>query len=477
MTLRPTQASNFEQVRSSLFALQLRLARAQEQIATGRRILRSSDDPQGTAQALSLEGRLAELGRHRESVSGAEPLVGSATAALQDASEQLTQVRELVMQGLNGTLGEDERRTLGAQVAHLLDGLLGVANTSFGDQYLFAGTESGREPFLREVDGGRSRIVYQGDEGLHSILVGSGSRLAINLPGSEIFARQGAVTVGLTGGTGVALGTSANEGSGYVDLELRHDATAGTLGSGLAFVAGGAQDTLLGDHTLVVDAAAGTVQLDGGEAVTIPSAGSPAAADVTVTSESGASLHLDFTGYDGTSSTATVRGEGSVSIDGQTYTSLTFAETDLQLSAEDGAIVLHLDTTGIRRAGVELVSFDGATSVFDVLQGIADDLLNDAGLDYEAVTARLQARLGELDRHHTNLLDGLGRLGAVQNRLNSAEDRLSSLELSLEGLLSEVRDADLTDVVLEATRVEQSLQLAQATGSRLIQHTLLDFLR
>lgn len=477
MTLRPTQASNFEQVRSSLFALQLRLARAQEQIATGRRILRPSDDPQGAAQALSLEGRRAELGRYRESVSGASPLVESATAALQSGSDILTQTRELVLQGLNGTLGEDERRTLGAQVSHLLDAMVGVANTSFGDQYLFGGTESGREPFTRADAGGRSRVLYQGDEGTHSILVGTDSRLAINLPGSEVFARDGAVSVRLTGDTGVALGSSANEGTGYVDLEMRHDATTGTLGSGLAFVSGGAEDTLLGDHTLVVDAVAGTVRLDGGEAVPIPSAGSPEAADVTVTSETGAVLHLDFTAYDGTSSTSAVRGEGSVSIDGTNYTPLTFTETDLQLVAEDGAVVLHLDTTGVRSSGTELVSFDGGTSVFDVLQGIADDLQNEAGLDYDQVTARLQARLPELDRHQTNLLDGLGRLGAVQGRLNSAEDRLSSLELSLKGLLSEVQDADVTDVVLEAGRVEQSLQLAQMTGSRLIQHTLLDFLR
>jgi flagellin-like hook-associated protein FlgL len=43
--------------------------------------------------------------------------------------------------------------------------------------------------------------------------------------------------------------------------------------------------------------------------------------------------------------------------------------------------------------------------------------------------------------------------------------------------LSEVEDADLASVVMEASQAEQTMQLAQMAGARLMQNTLLNFLR
>ena len=70
----------------------------------------------------------------------------------------------------------------------------------------------------------------------------------------------------------------------------------------------------------------------------------------------------------------------------------------------------------------------------------------------------------------------LGTLGARTERLISSGSRLETVSLNVEGQLSQVEDVDITEVILEMNRTEQTLQLAQATGSRLIQHTLLDFL-
>ena len=70
--------------------------------------------------------------------------------------------------------------------------------------------------------------------------------------------------------------------------------------------------------------------------------------------------------------------------------SLTFTETDLELTDPATNTVLHLDATGVRRAGRELVTFGGTVNAFDVLQGIADDLRDPDGLSH----ADLRDRLG-----------------------------------------------------------------------------------
>jgi flagellin-like hook-associated protein FlgL len=260
-------------------------------------------------------------------------------------------------------------------------------------------------------------------------------------------------------------------------MQLRHDGTSGTPGSGVALAAGGALDTILGTHTLTIDGLAGTVQLDAGPVLAIPQPGDPDLADFVVVSELGAVVHLDFTAFDGTSSAASLVGDGSVSIDGASFVALDYVDDDLALLDPALGILLHLDTTGIHRAGSELVTFGGAVNAFDVLQGIADDLRNVDGLPPGEMLDRLGVWLEELDRNHENVLVATGTLGARSAGLSSLETRLVDERTQNESLRSAIEDADFSQVVLEMTRAEQTLQLTQATGIRLLQSTLLQFLR
>jgi flagellin-like hook-associated protein FlgL len=219
------------------------------------------------------------------------------------------------------------------------------------------------------------------------------------------------------------------------------------------------------------------VQLGSGPAIALSAATGAGAADVTLVDEHGAQLHLDFSGYTGGDVIATVSGAGSISLDGSTWVALDFAATDLELTDASAGRILHVDTTGIHSAGSELVTFDGTVNAFDALQGIADDLANIDGLSTPDLIARLTTRLAELDRNFENLQLGQGVLGATSERLASGTERLTDLDLAARELLSKTEDADLSAVILDLTRAEQTLQATQATGARLIQNTLLDYLR
>ncbi len=475
MPLRTSTASNYARLLMGLRFNQKTLLGAQEQAATGRRILRPSDDPVGAARAISLTSRLAGVDRHRTAAGAAQGLLDQGGGALQGASTLLADARVALLQGMSGTLSQGDRDILAGQIEELRDELLDVANTRVGDRYLFGGSETGQTPWV-EVDG---RVVYMGNEEEVQVEISASLKLAINLAGSAIFGKLQHAGTTFSGLTGIAGGTTADEGSGSEHLTLRHDATLpGALASvGVALVAGGADDTLLGDNALVIDAAAGTVRLGNGPAVSIPDPTSPAAADVVVANEKGGLLHLDLTGWTGVDHADTITGQGSISIDGATFTPLSFTETDLELQNPDTGSVVHVDTTGVLRAGVELVSFGGTTNVFDTLQGIADDLRNGDGLQQSEMLDRLNLHLGELDRNAENLVVGLSVLGSRSARVQAVQQRLSGVDLQLEGLLSETRDADLAEAVTTMVRAEQTLQIAQATGVRLIQTSLLNFLR
>ena len=145
-------------------------------------------------------------------------------------------------------------------------------------------------------------------------------------------------------------------------------------------------------------------------------------------------------------------------------------------SDASGAVV-HVDMTGVTRAGEETVLFEGTTNVIETLLGMAHDLRNDQDLEPAALLDTMSLRLDELTSGQDRLLVALGDLGSRQSRLDRADQRLGDLRIQLQGLESEVTDADLSEVVLDMSRAEQTLQVAQATGSRLLQQSLLNYLR
>lgn len=473
MTLRPTQASTSAQIRRGLMINLSKLVVAQQQVATGKRILKPSDDPVGAALAQSFERALGSSGRYRGAIESGRTMVDVASSQLLDATGLLTEARALLLQGLNGPLEAKDRSLLAGDIRLMRDRMIDIANRQVGDRFLFAGTAGGAAPYTEE--GGQ--VVYRGNGEAQSLLVGRDTRVETTVPGDRIFSQRSSTGLAFSGLTGIAAGSSASQGAGAVELQLRHDATTGTLGAGLAFAGGGASDTILGDHALTVDAAAGTVQLGTGPVLRIPQPGDADVADFVVTSAGGAELHLDFSAFTGANVDTTVHGDGSVSLDGTSFTALSFTETDLQLTDPARGVVLHLDATGVQRAGPELVQFGGTVDVFEVLAGIAEDLENGAGLSHADLQQRLGLWLGELDRNHDNVLLATGSLGSRSQRLSRMEEALLESESQVQGLLSSVEDADFSQVVLDMTRAEQTLELAQATSVRLLNNSLLNFLR
>ncbi len=477
MIMRVSTFSTFSRVLLGLRANQLAELRAQEQLASGRRILRPSDDPAGTARALLLRRELASGERMQSAIGAGRSQLDQATSTLQHASELLTRARELLLQGMNGTLSDQDREAIATELVELRKQLLDAGNARAGESFVFGGTRVGAAPWEEVGFGDLTRVLYLGDGSEQVIQAGEDARVAITIPGDDVFGRAVPGPARFDGLTGVRSGTTADEGRGYAYLVLRHDATdPGTLATvGLQLVNGGADDTLLGANRLVIDAAAGTLQLEGGAAVTIP-ADPLERADVVLQNERGGELHLDLTGWTGADFDGTVTGQGSISFDGDTFSALSFSEGDLELSNHALGLVLHVNTTEVLRAGRELVTFGETVNAFDLVQGIVEDLHNDQGLDQPRLAARLSQRLEDLGRVHDDLLLGLGVLGSRSARLANALARAGEIELERSGDLSRVEDADLAAVALDLARSDQILQLAQAAGARLIQTTLLDFL-
>jgi flagellin-like hook-associated protein FlgL len=473
MQLRPTQSTMYDLVRRGLMSNTQKLVRAQEQTATGRRILRPSDDAAGTSVAMSLRRQIGNLETFVAATSSARPQVDQAAARLEEASGLITEARELIIQGMNGSLGDGDREQIATQIEQVYGRLLDVANSQSGDRYLFSGTNTNTRPFEVTDVGGQQRVVYRGNREGQRVLIGRETTLQISANGEDIFARRAYSETVYGDLTGIKSGTGGDSGYGYEMLDVRQDGTSGALSAGIALAKLGA-GTMIGDRQLVVDATLRTVQLGAGAPMAIPD---PPPANLRVVDQHGADVRLDMSGWTGAGLTTTLTGAASLSLDRTSYTPVTLTETSLQLLNTATGSVVHVDTTELVRAGREQATFAGTPNLFDTLQGVVDDLRNGEEVSRNVMIDRVGVRLREFDRSQSDLLLGLGQLGATSKRIQTSEERLLDLRVELQGLVSNVEDADFSMTALDLTRAEQTLQLAQATGSRVIQQSFLNFLR
>jgi len=170
---------------ASMLDNQSRLSNTQLQLATGKRILRPSDDPAGATRTLDLQ-RYLETGRQFLSNMGfARARLETQETALEGVTGLLQRVSELAVQGNNATASQTARDGIAAEVDQLLEQLLALANTRDSNgEYLFGGLTRDQKPF---ADSGGGTFSYAGDDQQRQIQVSEDRRVADADTGQDIF--------------------------------------------------------------------------------------------------------------------------------------------------------------------------------------------------------------------------------------------------------------------------------------------------
>src|SRR5690606_10011841 len=127
-------------------------------------------------------------------------------------------------------------------------------------------------------------------------------------------------------------------------------------------------------------------------------------------------------------------------------------------------------STGVT-IGVNVVGQDLFDDVFTALQALHTALEND---DLDTIGGSAMAAVdGALDQ----LLRVRSDVGARINRLELAAARMHELELNVEQLIADNESVDIAKAIIDLKVSENSYRAALASGARIIQPTLIDFLR
>ncbi|MFN8080931.1 MAG: flagellar hook-associated protein FlgL [Kineosporiaceae bacterium] len=181
MTSRITQATT---TTVALRGLQANLGRTQalqEQLSSGKRIFRPSDDPASTSALMQLRSSQMADEQYQRNSQQAKGRLTVTDSAVQSLSDRVRAVRELMVASNSGALSTDGRSALAAQVDAIRAEVVGLYNTTYLDRPVFGGTVPGREA----VD---ATGAYIGNDAPIEARISNDAVLRIDVKGTDVAA-------------------------------------------------------------------------------------------------------------------------------------------------------------------------------------------------------------------------------------------------------------------------------------------------
>ncbi|WP_342540895.1 flagellar hook-associated protein FlgL [Heyndrickxia sp. FSL K6-6286] len=111
------------------------------------------------------------------------------------------------------------------------------------------------------------------------------------------------------------------------------------------------------------------------------------------------------------------------------------------------------------------------SDIFDQLNQLIDKL------DPNNTNPNFDSDLGNLDAGINKILNARSTLGARSNRIELMEDRIDQQGINATSMMSKNEDADMEKVITDLVTQEAVQRASLGMGARIIQPTLLDFLR
>lgn len=450
------------------------LAGSIERLSSGLRINRASDDAAGMAISTKMKAQIKGLDQASRNASDGVSVLETADGTLNEVSAMLQRMRELSVQAANGTNTSDDLEAIQAEISSLTEEIDRVSrDTEYNTITL--------------LDGSLDQRVYSNVRGIERIYISDSVDaqtygIEVNASARHAVA-EGGVMPAATATTPVTAAQAGTVVINGVEVEIKEGDTFGTVYEKLR---AGAET---GDvNLMVVDDVADNSGTDenGGYVPTDPSLGGNL---VFVSNRYGSSAEVnvscsnpDLAAYLGLNS-AGYQGHGS--------------DVDVNFASGDNGFTTQA-TIVTDGCNVKITDRSGFEMSFEILPGVTGDIdlevtdigtltlqiganenqnmevrfpeISSKSLYIDQVNVRTREGGGRAITSFDNALgkvtEARARIGAYQNRLDSAVKSLEGTEENMTAALSRIEDVDMASEMSEYTKYNV---LSQAATSVLAQ--------
>ncbi|QOV91521.1 flagellar hook-associated protein FlgL [Humisphaera borealis] len=260
-------------VTSSVSRTQAQLAQVQNELTTGKRLNRPSDDPGDSSAAIQLQKVLEQRKAYADNIDAAKGQLSEVDSTLGDLSALLQQAQTIASANVGSDVTPDARKSAAAVVQSIYQQAVSLGNKQFNGVYLFGGDKATEPPFEVGENGG-VKFVGSGTTLLNR--VDENASLSFMANGAEVFGATSTritgtadLTPGVTAATRLSdLRGAANEGvkSGSIvvgngtistTVDLSHADTLGDVVTAINAAAVGGITAAIGGGNLVLTGGGG----------------------------------------------------------------------------------------------------------------------------------------------------------------------------------------------------------------------------
>ena len=160
------------------------LNKIQEQIASGKKINRPSDDPRGYANITSLKSQIAKNDQYNKNIDSSVRRLNLQENTLKSVFQNTLNLKDIANTSTNPTLSNSELKTMANEVDGILNQLLSSMNTQdYQGEYLFSGHQGNTTPYSFD----NNKYVFNGDQGTRSVPISDNHVIQATDSGLSLF--------------------------------------------------------------------------------------------------------------------------------------------------------------------------------------------------------------------------------------------------------------------------------------------------
>lgn len=140
--MRVTQSMLSNNMLRNLSTSYNKMGKLQDQILTGKKVNRPSDDPVVAMKGMGYRMQVDKVQQFQRNLGEVHNWLESSDDALDKVGQAMHRAKELVTNAANGTMTPEDREKVQSELKQLREHIQDMANTKMGDKYIFSGTKT-----------------------------------------------------------------------------------------------------------------------------------------------------------------------------------------------------------------------------------------------------------------------------------------------------------------------------------------------
>ncbi|MHC4885372.1 MAG: flagellar hook-associated protein FlgL [Planctomycetota bacterium] len=201
-----------------------RVMKLQNQMGTGRRVVKPSDDPLAANEGIRIQTMLTQIEQYQRNLNVGDSFLGLSDSALQGLNDAVSSAKSLTVGMANEATTSGARQASVMEIDALRRELLLLGNREVGGRYIFGGTETTEPPF-QMIDS--EYVLYTGNEEKIEVQVGKSQFESINVTAPEVFGSL--ITNHTSDQLAPRLNIDVDNGTRLEDLNLGTGVSSGSI--------------------------------------------------------------------------------------------------------------------------------------------------------------------------------------------------------------------------------------------------------